>query len=61
MAKATVIKAFRDRENMESAYEAGDTFEGSDERVASLAYRGFVEPVKAEGKPKRAPRKKAKG
>lgn len=46
--RAKVIEAFRDREHMERTYWEGDVFDGSAERVRSLAERGYVEPIAEE-------------
>jgi hypothetical protein len=65
---AKVIKPFFDLSNPSDVYAVGDTFEGTDERVADLARRGFVKPLDPEPEPepdpepeeKPAPKSKAK-
>lgn len=47
--KAEVIKAFRDAQDAEKLYRAGEPFEGSPARVNELAAKGFVKPVKTGG------------
>ena len=47
--KAEVITAFRDAQDAEKLYRAGEPFEGSPARVNELAVKGFVKPVKAGG------------
>lgn len=56
--KAKVIARFRDRFNPENIYQVGDTFEGTDERVAELAAGGWVEPIAEKPKAPRKPRAK---
>lgn len=56
--KAKVVFRFRDRLNEKDIYEVGDTFEGSDERVAELAANGYVEPIAEKPKAPRKPRAK---
>lgn len=56
--KAKVVFRFRDRLNEKDIYEVGDTFEGSDERVAELAAGGWVEPIVEKPKAPRKPRAK---
>lgn len=46
--KATVIRDFRGAEEALREFRKGDEFEGSEERVAFLAARGFVEPAKVK-------------
>ena len=55
LVKARVIVAFTDKNNLMNAYSAGDTFEGTEERVSELADGGDVKQV---DEPKAAPRKR---
>jgi hypothetical protein len=57
-----VIKPFFDLSNPSDVYAVGDTFEGTDERVAELIGKGFCEPPELEPEPeeKPAPKSKAK-
>jgi hypothetical protein len=57
---AKVIKPFFDLSNPSDVYAIGDTFEGTDERVADLARRGFVKPLDPEPKKPAKPKPKAK-
>ena len=60
-----VVKAFWDMQDPKrTTYNVGDTYTGTDERIAGLAEKGFVEPIvesvdAEESKPKRAQRRKA--
>ena len=42
--RAKVIRAFKDAQDAEKLYREGESFEGSPERVAELADKGFLEP-----------------
>lgn len=55
-----VIKPFFDLSNPSDVYAVGDTFEGTDERVAELAAKGFVKPLDHEPKKPAKPKAKAK-
>jgi hypothetical protein len=60
--KAKVIKPFFDLSNPSDVYAVGDTFEGTDERVAELIGKGFCEPLEPEPdpEPKKKPASKSK-
>ena len=48
MATAKVIAPFRDKNDNLRLYQAGASYEGSAERIAELASKGFVMPEKVE-------------
>ena len=43
--EAKVIVAFTDKNDYSRVYNVGDTFKGSDERVAELVASGHVEAI----------------
>lgn len=48
---AKVLRRFRDAENPSRIYGVGETFAGTDERVAGLVSKGFVEALSADETP----------
>lgn len=50
--KAEVISTFRDRLDPTACYQAGDIYEGDEERIIELADGGYVVAIEEEPKPK---------
>lgn len=52
--RANVLVSFVDKTNMADYYNAGDVFEGDEERINELVIGGYVQPVdETEKKPTR--------
>lgn len=51
--RANVLVSFVDKTNMADYYNAGDVFEGDEERINELVDGGYVQPVDETKKPTR--------